>query len=52
MAGSLASEPLSGPGFQAIYRFLVDNGWGLLEMTGDAGDLEQVFMALTAGEAA
>ncbi len=31
---------------------VVENGWGLLEMTGDTGDLEQIFVALTTGEAA
>ena len=35
-----------------IARRAVDNGWGLLEMTTDAGDLEQIFVALTTGEAA
>jgi hypothetical protein len=35
-----------------IAQWVVDNGWGLLEMTNDSGDLEQIFVALTTGEAA
>ncbi len=35
-----------------IAQYVVDKGWGLLEMSGDAGDLEQIFVALTTGEAA
>ena len=35
-----------------IAQRVVDNGWGLLEMTNDSEDLEQIFVALTTGEAA